>query len=129
MKYVMDTGVLSLFYAGDEQVKSFFGEIQSGRARGYVSSVNLAEFYYKICQKLGQETATVRFHQTQTILEAVETDGELTKAAGMNKCRYGHLSLADTFAAALTEKVGGTLLTTDEALLKVREIRVKHFKV
>jgi predicted nucleic acid-binding protein len=77
----------------------------------------------------GQETATVRFHQTQIILEAVETDGELTKAAGSNKCRCGHLSLADTFAAALTEKLGGTLLTTDEALLKVTEIRVKHFDV
>jgi predicted nucleic acid-binding protein len=101
--------------------------IQGGRAHGYVASTNLAEFYYKVCQKLGQETATVRFHQTQTILEAVETDGELAKAAGLNKCRYGHLSLVDAFAAALTEKLGGTLLTTDEALLKVTEIRVKHF--
>jgi len=129
VKYVMDTGVLSLFYAGDERVRPFFDQIQDGRAQGYVSSVNLAEFYYKVCQKLGKDTATVRFHQTQTILEAVETDGELTKAAGMNKCKYGHLSLADTFAAALTEELGGTLLTTDEALLKVAEIRVKHFSV
>ncbi len=129
MKYVMDTGVLSLFYAGDERVRPFFGQIQSGRARGYISSINLAELYYKVCQKLGQETAIVRFHQTQTILEAVETDGELAKAAGLNKCRYGSLSLADAFAAALTEKLGGTLLTTDEALLKVKEIRVKHFDV
>jgi predicted nucleic acid-binding protein len=40
-----------------------------------------------------------------------------------------HLSLADTSAAALTEELSGTLLTTDEALLKVAEIRVKHFDV
>jgi len=129
MKYVMDTGVLSLFYAGDERVKPFFGHIQNGKARGYVASTNLAEFYYKVCQKLGQETALVRFHQTQTILEAVQTDRELAKAAGLNKCRYSHLSLADAFAIALTEKLGGTLLTTDEALLEVTEIRVKHFDV
>jgi predicted nucleic acid-binding protein len=128
MKYVMDTGVISLFYAGDERVRPFFAQVQSGRAQGYVASINLAEFYYKACQKLGRDTAIVRFHQTQTILESVETDGELVEAAGLNKCRYGHLSLADTFAAALTEKLGGTLLTTDGALLKVAEIRVKHFE-
>ncbi len=129
MKYVIDTGVLSLFYAGDERVKPFFGQIQAGRAQGYVSSVNLAEFYYKACQKLGKETATTRFHQTKTILETVETDGELAMNAGLNKCKYNHLSLADTFAAALTERLNGTLLTTDEAILKVAEVHVKHFKV
>ena len=129
MKYVVDTGVLSLFYAGDERVRPFFGRIQAGRASGYMSSVNLAEFYYKACQKLGKETATVRFHQSKTILEAVETDGELAMAAGLNKCRYGDLSLADAFAAALAERLGGTLLTTDEAMLKVAGVRVKHFPV
>lgn len=129
MKYVIDTGVLSLFYAGDERVKPFFAQVQSGRAEGYVASVNLAEFYYKLCQKLGKETATVRFHQTQTVLEVVETDGDLVKAAGLNKCRYGHLSLADAFAVALTEEIGGTLLTTDEAILMVTEIHTKHFEV
>jgi len=129
MNYVIDTGVLSLFYAGDERVKPFFAQIQAGRARGYVSSVNLAEFYYKACQKLGKETATVRFHQTTTILEAVETDNELAMNAGLNKCKYSHLSLADTFAAALTERLSGTLLTTDEAMLKVGEVHIKHFQV
>jgi len=129
MKYVMDAGVLSLFYAGDERVKPFFAQVQGGRAEGYVASINLAEFYYKACQKLGKETATVRFHQTQTVFEVVETDGDLVKAAGLNKCRYSHLSLADAFAVALTEETGGTLLTTDEAILKVTEIRTKHFEV
>lgn len=129
MKYVVDTGVLSLFYAGDERVKASFAHIQDGRAQGYVSSVNLAEFYYKVCQKLGRETATVRFLQSQAILDEVETDGELARSAGQSKCRHGRLSLADSFAAALTERLGATLLTTDEALLEVEEIRVKHFEV
>jgi predicted nucleic acid-binding protein len=129
MNYVVDTGALSLFYAGDERIKPFFAKIQDGRAHGYVASTNLAEFYYKICQKLGRETALVRFHQTQTILEEVVAGGELAESAGLNKCRYSHLSLADAFAAALAEKIGATLLTTDEALMKVTEIRVKHFEI
>lgn len=129
MKFVIDAGVLSLFYAGDERVRPFFVQVQAHRAAGYISSVNLAEFYYKACQKLGKETATIRFLQSRTILQAVETDEELSVAAGLNKCRYSDLSLADTFATALAERVGGTLLTTDEALLKVAEINVKHFRV
>ena len=129
MKYVIDTGALSLFYAGDERIRPFFTQIQDGRAHGYVASTNLAEFYYKVCQKLGRETAMVRFHQTQTILEEVVAEGELAESAGLNKCRYSHLSLADTFAVALTEKLGATLLTTDEALTKVTEIRVRHFEI
>src|SRR5437660_2542447 len=129
MNYVMDRGVVSLFYAGDERVKPLFVQVQSGRARGYVASINLAEFYYKVCQKLGRETATVRFHQTRTILQTVDTDADLVKAAGLDKSKYGHLSLADTFAAALTEELRGTLLTTDEATPKNVAIDVKHFAV
>ncbi len=129
MKYVIDTGALSLFYAGDERIKPFFAKIQDGGAHGYVASTNLAEFYYKVCQKFGRETAMVRFHQTQTILEEVVAEGELAESAGLNKCRYSHLSLADALAAALTERLGATLLTTDEALTKVTEIRVKHFQI
>jgi hypothetical protein len=58
MKYVMDTGVLSPFSAGNERVKPFFEQVQSGRAEGYAASVNLAKFHYKAYHKLGEETAT-----------------------------------------------------------------------
>ncbi|MDA4134227.1 MAG: PIN domain-containing protein [Thaumarchaeota archaeon] len=129
MNYVVDTGALSLYYAGDDRVKPFFAQIADGRAHGYIASTNLAEHYYKVCQKQGRETATVRFHQTQTILELVLPDADLAKAAGLTKCRYNGLSLADAFAASLAEKLGGTLLTTDEALLEVKTIHTKHFEI
>lgn len=129
MNYVVDTGALSLYYAGDDRVKPFFAQIADGRAHGYITSTNLAELYYKVCQKQGRETASVRFHQTQTVLEPVTPDVDLAKAAGLAKCRYSLLSLGDAFAVVLTEKLRGTLLTTDEALLQVKEIRTKHFEV
>lgn len=129
MNYVVDTGALSLYYAGDERVRPFFAEIADGRAHGYIASTNLAEHYYKVCQKQGRETATVRFHQTKTILELVLPDADLARAAGLAKCRYNRLSLTDAFAVALAEKLGGTLLTTDETLLEVREIRARNFEI
>jgi predicted nucleic acid-binding protein len=129
VSYVVDTGALSLYYAGDERVRPFFAQIADGRAHGYITSTNLAEHYYKVCQKQGRETATVRLHQTKTILELVLPDADLAKAAGLVKCRYNRLSLADAFAVALAEKLRGTLLTTDEALLEVGEIRTKNFEI
>ena len=129
MNYVVDTGALSLYYAGDERVRPFLAQIADGRAHGYIASTNLAEHYYKVCQKQGRETATVRFHQTRTVLELVPPDADLAKAAGLAKCRYNRLSLTDAFAIALAEKFRGTVLTTDEAFLEVKEISTKHFEI
>ena len=128
-KLVIDTGVLTLFFAGDERVAPYFRQIQNGQAEGYIASTNLAEFYYKVCQKLGRETATLRYHQSRAVLAPVETDEELTLAAGILKCRNSGLSLTDSFALALAERVRGTLLTTDRELAKVREVTTKFFPI
>ncbi len=128
-KFVVDAGVLTLFYAGDSRVKPYFGGIKDAETGGYVSSINLSEHYYKTCQKLGKEVADLRYHQSMTILTSTDTDEGLTLAAGLEKCRRTQLSLADCFALALTKRLKGTLLTTDSELAKVKEITVKHFDV
>ncbi|TLY03263.1 MAG: type II toxin-antitoxin system VapC family toxin [Thaumarchaeota archaeon] len=47
----------------------------------------------------------------------------------MEKCRNNRLSLADSYALALSKRVGGILLTTDSELAKSKEARVRHFEV
>ena len=42
---VIDAGVLTLLFAGDERVRPYFDRLAEGRVEGYSSSVNLAEFY------------------------------------------------------------------------------------
>ncbi|MDH7556612.1 MAG: hypothetical protein ACQXXL_04495 [Candidatus Methanosuratincola sp.] len=59
-KYVVDTGPMLLYFAGDLEVKSIFREIAGGRVEGYTCETNLAEFYYKTCERFGRETAAVR---------------------------------------------------------------------
>lgn len=127
---LIDTGVLTLFFAGDSRVASLFHDFESGRLRGYVTSVNLSEFYYKTCQTLGEDVARLRYHQCRELLDILETDGQLSLLAGSEKChRGGNLSLADCFALAGTRILSGTLLTTDPELAKIKSLDVKFYRV
>jgi predicted nucleic acid-binding protein len=130
-KYVVDAGVLSLYLIGDERVKPYFHEVSQGKAQAFISDVNLAEYYYKMCQKLGKNIADLRYHQVRDSgVMPIATDEELTLKAGERKCKYGgKLSLADCFSLALSELKEATLLTTDSELARVKEVSVKHFPV
>lgn len=130
-RYVIDAGVLTLRFIGDTHVKPFFDELIQKRAQVFISGVNLAEYYYKICEKLGKETADVRYYQIRgSDIASTSTDEELTKKAGENKCKYrGKLSLADCFALALSQLKKATILTTDSQLAKVKEVEAKYFAV
>ena len=116
-KLVIDAGALTLFYAGDPRVKPYFEQIKDKKKQSYVTSVNLAEYYYKTCQKLGKETADLRYHQSRPILTMIEGYESLAAVAGLAKCRHSALSLADCFALALTKNINGILLTTDSELV------------
>jgi predicted nucleic acid-binding protein len=130
-RYVIDAGVLFLHFIDDERVRSHFDEVAEGKAQAFISDVNLAEYYYKTCEKLGREIADLRYHQVRgSSVEPIATDEELTWKAGEKKCKYrGRLSLADCFSLALSELKKATLLTTDSELAKVKEVTVKHFPV
>ncbi len=127
--FVFDTGALSLFYADDERLRSLVDRIHGGGARALLSSVTLCEFYYKTCQSLGRDVATLWSRQLSERMQVVGADLELSLSAGLEKCRNNKLSLADSYALALSKRVGGTLLTTDSELAKSKESRVRRFEV
>jgi len=127
--YVFDAGALHLLLLRDERLGSYVDDISSGVAEAYVSTVNLAELYYKTLEKLGREVAeTLYFRILNSNLTISPADATLAKEAGICKNKYKHtLSLADCFAMALTLKTGALLLTTDRDFKEVKEIKVKHF--
>lgn len=54
MKYVFDTEVLLKFYLGEEgapKVLELFKRVQVKKAKGYISLINLTEFYYILYRK------------------------------------------------------------------------------
>jgi predicted nucleic acid-binding protein len=127
---VIDAGVLTLHFMGDPRVEEYFSGIDDERVSGYMSSVNVAEFYYKTCQKIGRQTADARYYQIKGTRLQIVHDDDLTRNAGLEKCRQPlSLSLADCFALALAKNEKALLLTTDKELSKVKEIDVKFFEV
>jgi len=127
---VVDAGVLTLHFINDLRVEQYFCSLDDGRIAGYVTGVNLAEFYYKTCQKLGRQTADTWYYQIKRTRLQIVHDDDLTRSAGLEKCRQPlSLSLADCFALALAKREKALLLTTDGELMKVKEIEVKFFEV
>jgi len=127
---VVDAGVLTLHFIDNPRVEEYFSGVDDERISGYISSVNLAEFYYKTCQKIGRQTADTRYYQIKRTRLQIVHDDDLTRSAGLEKCRQPlSLSLADCFALALAKREKALLLTTDKELSKVRETEVKFFEV
>src|SRR5438552_16738474 len=84
--YLFDAGVLSLYYAGASAVRPYFERVCSGRARSFVSEVNLAEFYYKTAQKKDAEIAEVWYLQVrQPRIRAIPPNQNITRQAAIHK--------------------------------------------
>jgi len=106
-------------------------EVLAGRVEGYTCETNMAEFYYKTCERLGREVAEVRHtsirHSKMSILA---TDERLTRIAGGLKCIHrGKLSLADAYIVAVAKMLGGTLVTTDPRLLEIKVAQTRLLKI
>ena len=115
--YVFDAGPISLYYVGAKAVKPYFDRVSSGRAGGFVSEVNLAEFYYKTAEKMGMTTAELRYVQVRrSRIRCVPPGEKTTRRAAVWKVQRRDLSLADCFALATREDKAEVLLTTDSLL-------------
>lgn len=127
---VLDAGVLSLHFGDDPRVRGHFDEIDDSRCSGYITGVNVAEFYYQTCRKLGKQTADTWFHLVGGSPIEVVLDDDLNRLAGLERCRRTlDLSLADCYALALAKRLGCTILTTDRELAKTREVDAILFSV
>jgi predicted nucleic acid-binding protein len=125
--YVFDAGAISLYYAGSEAVRPYFLRVFSGRARGFVSEVNLAEFYYKTAEKKDLQSAEAWYLQVRhSRINVVSPNEQITRQAALWKVRRKGLSLADCYALATRENVRALLLTTDSTLKEASRKTTLH---
>ena len=134
-KIAFGTGLLFPYHAGGkfgDKVRPYFNEVLEGRSTGLISEVTLAEYFYKTCQKLGKEAAETRLAIIRSEkYQIVEVDQSHSAFAGLLKCKYADISLADALAASLAKNADAFLLTSDEGLsdvckkegIKVRLVR------
>jgi len=125
--YVFDTGPLYLSFLGDRRVTEPLQEMGKRIADGYTCEPNLAELYYKTCEKLGRETALLRYTSLrQSALAIISPDDALTRLAGDLKCSHGlGLSLVDAYIVALAKRTGSSLYTTDARIARLKIVPTK----
>lgn len=129
-KLAFDAGALSLYYAGDKRIKSYFDSVFSKTKMGFVSEVNLAEFYYKTAEKFGLQTAETRYRLTRGSLIIVAPDEMITRDAAKLKLKcHDKLSLADCFAISTAINNQCTLITTDTKIKQVKEVTTVYLSL
>jgi len=129
-KYVIDTGALALYFAGDFKVRKYFDEILAREADAYLCEVNLAEFYYKTVEKLGEEVADIRYESVRNSpIRQVPAAGDLTREAAKIKLEYrDKISLADAYLIALALQTRAIALTTDSVVKEILRRKCIFFK-
>jgi hypothetical protein len=130
-KLAFDAGALSLYYAGSEKVKQYFNEVSSKRKEGFISEVNLAEFYYKAAERLGLQTAELRYMFIRRSRFTIVAPNEIItrEAAKLKLKHHDRLSLADCYAISTAFNNRCTLITTDNKISKVKEVATVYLEV
>ena len=119
-RYVLDAGVLALYFAGRRDAKKYIDMVYDGRAEAFMCEVNVAEFLYNYARVFGWDAALVKHSILRSSPIAIVTvDEHLTIEAAKLKLKYYNiLSLADCYLMALAKRSKATIITTDR---KVKE--------
>ena len=122
-RYVLDAGILALYFAGRMNVKRYIDEVYSGGAEAFMCEVNVAEFLYNYAGIFGWEAALSRHALLRNSpIVIVGVDEDLTINAAKLKLKYYNvLSLADCYLIALAKKNKAKVITTDQDIKEVNE--------
>ena len=118
MKYVFDTEVLLKFYLdedGAQKVLELFKSVQDKKVKGYISVINLTEFYYILYRK-SPEIAKQKVDNLLSfgLIPSEIKDDDLWREAGKLKAIH-NIPLADAFAAATANHLKATLVAGKDA--------------
>jgi predicted nucleic acid-binding protein len=115
-KYVFDSYSLLAFLEdepGADLVERVLRDILKGRAKGFLSVINLGEIYYITLREQGKEEAEGVIELLASYpLRLIDADWSLTREAAVLKGKY-RVAYADCFAAALGRKNKAAVLTGD----------------
>lgn len=122
--YVLDSFALLAFFRdepGADIVEQLLNAAAGDKHELYVTAVNAGEVYYMSFRKDGAIRANLVWEAIKRFpIHFIEIDLELSLEAA--KIKAGHkLSFADAFAAALTIRKKGTLITGDNEFQTLKE--------
>lgn len=114
MIYVLDACAMIAFLKGEAGADVVENALLDANGRCVAHAINLCEVYYDFHRAGGESAADGALVDMRTLglAERDDIDEPFWKEAGKLKAA-GKISLADCFAVTLTNRVGGTLLTSD----------------
>lgn len=114
MIYVLDACAMIAFLRGEEGADVVERALLDAASQCVAHVINMCEVFYDF-HRAGDESAAnqaVDDLRDINVIERADMDEAFWKEVGKLKAR-GKISLADCFAVTLTNRVGGTLLTSD----------------
>jgi len=122
-RYVLDAGILALYFAGHEGAKEYIYAAYEDKASVFMCEVNVAEFLYNYAKVFGWNVALVKNDLLRNSpITIVGVDEDLTIRAAKLKLKYHNvLSLADCYLIALAKRYGAIIVTTDHNIKEVKE--------
>ena len=115
MIYVLDACAMIALLRREPSEAVVWGYLGDPATTCYVHAINFCEVYYDFYRDAGESAAKGAIGDMQALgaIERNNFDPAFWQGAGKLKAVYRKVSLADCCAMALTNPVGGTLLTSD----------------
>jgi ribonuclease VapC len=123
--YVLDAFAFMAYFeneTGAERVEQILQDVRDGKARAFISIINLGEVVYNTERKHGLNKAQDTLALIQEIpVEVLPADDETVPAAAHLKANHP-ISYADAFAIVAAQKLHGTVVTGGPEFQDVTEL-------
>lgn len=127
MKIILDTLPLIAYFKGEqgyEHIRGLLRKIEDGEIDGFISSITLAEVYYKYFREAGEEIAMMRTDQLRfSSLQIVPIDDRVALLAGEIKGKHA-IPIADAVIGATVMILDGALVSDDRHFEEVEGLKV-----
>ena len=123
--YVLDAFAFMAYLEnepGADRVEAILQDVENGKARAYLSIINLGEVIYTTERKYGLSKAQDTLALIQRMpIEILPADNQTVLAAAHIKANYP-LSYADAFVVIAAQKLDGIIMTGDPESQDVTEL-------
>lgn len=127
-KIFLDTGIFELYFMGNQSIKEIFNQIKNETIKVFTLELNLFEYFYKTCEKIGKETALIRnISIRKSKIKILDINMSLTEKSGFFRCKYSQLSTVDAYICGCADANNLLIYTTDSDFKDIKEIKTKFF--
>jgi predicted nucleic acid-binding protein len=107
---------------GAERIETILKDVQEGKARAYISIINLGEIIYNTERRYGLAKAQDALALIQRMpIEVLPADNQTVLAAAHIKANHP-ISYADAFVVAAAQKLNGIIMTGDPEFQDITEL-------